>query len=145
VKLDNLFKQARVVAENSHDTQTQVGSLLVHNETGSILSSGFNGFIRKASDDTLPTTRPEKYPYILHSELNLMINCALNGVSTSNCFVVCTLSPCIHCCRILWQAGVHTIYFEDKYKDFGKQLCMKDLQLNLQRVGKYYKLDLEAR
>jgi dCMP deaminase len=145
VKLDNLFKQARVVAENSHDSQTQVGSLLVNEETGAVIASGYNGFIRGACDDNLPTTRPDKHSYVLHSELNLIINCSLHGIQTKGCFVVCTLSPCIHCCRILWQAGIRTIYFQDKYRDFDHQISMKDLQINLQKVGKYYRIDLEAK
>ena len=145
MKLDNLFKQARVVAENSHDTETQVGSLLIHSNTGAILSSGYNGFIRGCNDNALPTTRPDKHFYIIHSEINLLLNSARHGIATEGCFVVCTMSPCKSCLRALWQSGISTIYFQDKYRDFDHQISMKDLQINLQKVGKYYRIDLEAK
>ena len=144
MKLDNLFKQARVVAENSHDSQTKVGALLIHGKTGAVLSSGFNGFIRGTCDDELPATRPDKYQYIIHAEMNMLLNSCRHGIATEGCYVVCTLSPCKTCLRSLFQAGITTIYFETKYRDFEQQIIMKDLLINLTQVGKYYKLELEA-
>lgn len=144
MKLDNYFKQAKVVAENSHDTETQVGALLIHGKTKAVLSSGFNGFIRGTCDDKLPTTRPGKYEYIVHAEANLISNAARHGVATEGGFVVCTMSPCKNCLRLMFQAGVTEVYFETKYRDFEEQISMKDLQINLTQVGKYYKLELEA-
>lgn len=144
MKLDNYFKQARVVAENSHDAETQVGALLIHGKTGAVISSGFNGFIRSTNDNVLPTTRPGKYEYVVHAEQNMLYNSCRHGIVTEGCYVVCTMSPCKACIRGLWQSGISTVYFETKYRDFEDQISMKDLQINLTQVGKYYKLELEA-
>ena len=137
------MQTASSFAQNSHDAETKVGSILVHKESGSILGGAYNGFVRGAQDSKLPNTRPEKHKFIVHSEVNLICNSTRNGVNTSGCFVVCTLSPCINCARILFQAGIDTIYFKDTYHDFHQNLAMPDLKITLTTVGKYSKMTIE--
>ena len=146
MKLVNLFKQARVVAENSHDKQTQVGALLLNPRTGAVLSSGYNGFIRGAKDDELPNTGPEKYPYMVHAEQNLLLNCARHGVATEGCWVICTLSPCSVCMRMLYQAGITRVFFDDTYRDFDTQKKMKDLNVyQSQDVTGFQRIDISTK
>lgn len=141
-KLANLFKQAYVVAENSHDSETQVGALLVHSLTGAVLSSGYNGFIRGADDANLPTTRPDKYPYMIHAEQNLLLNACRHGISTQDCIMVVTLSPCSQCMRMAYQAGIKTIYFCETYRDFNKQCEMKDLDISINGAYVFWVIEL---
>lgn len=143
-KLQNYMRQAKVVSENSPDAQRKVGALLIRVDGGEVIAQGYNGFVRKTSAD-LPTTRPEKYKYMIHAEENIILNCARNGIRTEGCFVVCTLSPCSNCMRRMFNAGISIIYFRDKYKDFESQLEMKDLEINLTEVGDYYKIELEVK
>jgi len=143
-KLDNWFKKARVVAENSPDEETQVGCLIIDPETGIEVSSGFNGFIRKGPD-TLPKKRPDKHTYIIHSETNALLNACYIGAKTRNCVAIVTLSPCITCMRNLYQAGVKTIYFHDEYKDFNNQLNMLDLVIDVEEVGIFKKITLSPK
>lgn len=126
-KISNYMEIAEVVAKRSHDTERQVGAVLIKKQTGAIIATGYNGFIRNTNDGILPTTKPDKYPYIIHAEVNLISNCAKHGISTDECFIVQTLSPCIHCMRVLWQCGVRTIYFKEKYRDFLLSLKMDDI------------------
>lgn len=144
-KIENYHKQALVVAEMSPDAETKVGSLLINSDTGAVLGSGFNGFIRKAPDNTLPKTRPDKYVYIIHAETNLIYNCARHGISTSGCFIYCTLSPCINCCRAIFQSGITKVVFKDKYRDFDKQAEMLDLKYTLTSIGEFTIMELEPR
>ena len=129
-KIKNYMNIAETVAERSHDAETQVGSVLVKELNHTIVSTGFNGFIAGAPDDILPNTRPEKYEYIQHSELNLISNCAKNGISTDNCYVVCTLSPCVKCTRLLVNSGIRKVIAKDLYKDFEDVLRMDDLKVD---------------
>jgi dCMP deaminase len=139
------MRQAEIIAENSPDAQRKVGSVLVKKDGGEVIAQGYNGFVRNARDEVLPNTRPDKYEYIIHSEQNLLFNCCRNGISTKDCFLVCTLSPCITCLRSLYQSGVKEIYFKDKYKDFDKQLNMLDLEINLTKEGDYFKILLNTK
>lgn len=144
-KIRNYEKQARAIAEMSPDAETQVGALLINSKTGAVLSSGFNGFVRKAPDAKLPKTRPDKYPYMVHAETNLIYNCARHGVSTDECFVFSTLSPCINCCRAIYQCGITTVIFRDKYRDFDKQAEMLDLTWTIGYLEEYAVMELKPR
>ena len=77
-----------------------------------------------------------------HAESNAVCQCAKHNGGMNNCIAIVTLSPCINCCRLLWACGIRVIYFDKEYRDFSKQLNMKDLKLKLTKVGKYTKIDL---
>jgi len=137
-KLQTYMRMAEIAASRSHDAETQVGSVLVKKESGAVIATGCNGFIRKAPDDNLPTTRPEKYLYIVHSEMNLMANCCHHGISMRNTFVVCTLSPCASCMRNLWNAGVREVFCKEKYRDFEDILKMRDIKVTQRKTPEGY-------
>jgi len=133
-KLESYYKQALAIADQSPDEQTKVAALLIKNKTGAVVSSGYNGFIRGGSDDVLPKTRPDKYKYIIHAEANLICNCAIHGISSDECFVFCTLSPCVNCSRLLYQSNIKQIYFKEMYRDFEKNKNMKDIDINIESI-----------
>lgn len=131
---------AEVAATRSHDAETRVGSVLVKADTGAVIATGCNGFVRGADDALLPNIRPEKYDYIVHSEMNLIANCARNGISTSGCFVVCTLTPCKVCMRMLWQCGINRVVAKDRYRDFDDIMAMEDLAVDVRNEDGYIDL-----
>ena len=120
---------AEVAAKRSHDAETKVGAVLINNESGAVINTGCNGFVRGADDSTLPNTRPDKYPYIMHAEQNLIANCARHGISMNNCMLVCTLSPCVTCMRLMFQCGITKIVVKNLYKDFEELQKMKDIEV----------------
>jgi len=144
-KLNNYNDQARVISNQSPDEQTKVAALLIHGKTGAVLSSGYNGFVRGGPDHILPKTRPEKYDYVIHAETNLLFNCARHGISTDECFVYCTLSPCVNCLRALYQSGISVVYFKDAYRDFDKNIKMLDLHLMIEEIGNFYGVHIKPR
>jgi dCMP deaminase len=128
-KVQNYMAMAEVIAQRSHDAETKVGSILIKSSNDTLVSTGFNGFISGAPDDELPNTRPDKYEYVMHSELNLISNCAKNGISTDGCYVVCTMSPCKQCTRLLFNAGIRRVIAKRLYKDFAEVQHMRDLRV----------------
>lgn len=141
-KLHSYDRRAQAVASDSHDSETKVGALLINKESGAVISDGYNGFVRGAPDAKLPSTRPEKYNFFQHSELNMLCNAVRHGVSTKNCIVYVTLSPCTKCLRMLWQAGIDEIYFKDVYKDFETSVNMGDLIVETGKIGEYTKISI---
>ena len=121
---------AEVVAQRSHDAETRVGALLINSESGAILSTGYNGFIKGAPDLLLPNTRPDKYKVILHAEMNLLTNCARHGISTKDCFLISTLSPCILCMRLMINSGITRVIAKTLYRDFDDILMMIDAKVS---------------
>jgi dCMP deaminase len=127
------MKMAAVVAERSHDAETKVGAVLVNNKSGAIVATGFNGFVRGANDNHLPCTRPLKYEFILHAEQNLIANCARHGISMEDCTLICTLSPCKLCMRLMINCGITKVVARELYKDFQEILDMPDVKTGITR------------
>lgn len=132
-KMENWMDQAVAVSARSHDAETKVGAVLVKNDSGAVIAQGYNGFVRGADDSKLPNTRPDKYPYMVHAEQNLIANCARHGVSMDNTTLIITLSPCTVCMRLMWQAGVTKVVCKTLYGDIGKILDMDDLNLKISK------------
>lgn len=142
-KILSYIRRAEVVAENSPDAETKVGAVLISQRTGSVISEGFNGFVRGTNDLALPKTRPEKYKFIIHAEVNLALNAARNGVMTDECFVVQTHSPCVQCARVLFQCGVTTVYYKEYYRGTDEVKQLGDLQLKYTAHDKYTRIEIE--
>lgn len=142
-KILSYMRRAEVVAENSPDEETKVGSVLISSRTGSVISEGYNGFVRGTDDSRIPKTRPGKYEFVIHAETNLICNAARNGVSTDECFIVQTHSPCVHCARILYQAGIKTVFFRTYYPGTDEIKRLGDLELHYTTYDGYTKIEIE--
>lgn len=97
---------AKLASCRSHDIHTKHGCVIT-DFNNRILGVGYNGFPRSLPDSELPTTRPEKYAWMVHAERNALANCTQrpeNGIAyvTGQCCNDCTIS--------LWQAGVKEIF-----------------------------------
>ena len=115
---DNMFfSEAVLWSRRSHDSQTQCGCVLVKNKT--VVATGYNGFMRDINDSSFPSTRPDKYPFLIHAEANAIYNCAREGKSTLGCAAYITAPPCTTCLQMLWQCGIKDIYFSDLSKPKG--------------------------
>lgn len=144
------LRRAVVVAENSPDAETKVGSVLISRKTGSVVSEGYNGFVRGGPDHRIPKTRPEKHDFVIHAEENLICNAARNGVTTDDCFIVQTHSPCIRCARLLYQAGITEVYYHVLYKTTKDMEVLKDLSFQIKKIEMtdkdfpvYYRMTIE--
>jgi dCMP deaminase len=137
---------AKCAAENSHDDQTQVGAVLVKKSSGSVVAVSYNGFVRGAPDDKLPKNRPDKYKFMMHAEMNLILNCARHGIAMEDCMVVCTHTPCEQCSRLMWQSGIDTVVASEAYGDPNRDLPDIDIQVGL-TTGKdnYYHLQFSKK
>ncbi len=117
-----------LAAKRSKDPNTQVGACIVSNDN-IILSTGYNGFPCGCSDDEYPWTRtgPEtKYPYVVHAELNAILNS--HGRSLSGAKIYVSLFPCNECAKAIIQSGIkEVIYLCDKYSDSESTLASKKM------------------
>ena len=111
---------AKLAARRSKDPSTQVGACIVSQEN-IIISTGYNGMPKGCSDDLFPWDRegdPEmtKYPYVVHAELNAILNASGRDLRGSRIFVA--LFPCNECAKAIIQCGIkEVVYLSDKYKD----------------------------
>ena len=109
---------ALLAAKRSKDPSTQVGACIV-DSNNVILTTGYNGFPQGCSDDEFPWDREgevTKYPYVVHAELNAILNASGKSLRDSSLYVA--LFPCNECAKAIIQAGVkEVIYLSDKYAD----------------------------
>lgn len=104
---------AFIVSSRSRDKQTKHGTVIVDNNN-IILGTGYNSFIRGANDATLPDSRPNKYPFMIHSELNAILNCRVLPREAGGGKAYVTGKCCNHCLQSLVQAGIKEIYMANR-------------------------------
>ena len=105
---NHFLGQAFVTALRSPDSQTKCGCVIVDKSNKIILGQGYNGFPRGVDDSKLPTTRPEKYPWMIHAEVNAILNCSQRPEGS---IAYITTYPCFNCLLLMWQAGVSEIIY----------------------------------
>ena len=107
---------AMLAARRSKDPSTQVGCCIV-SQDNIIISTGYNGMPKGCSDDEFPWEREglqTKYPYVVHAELNAILNA--NGRDLRGSRIYVALFPCNECAKAIIQSGVKEIfYLSDKY------------------------------
>ena len=117
---------ALLAAMRSKDPNTQVGACIVSPDN-IIISTGYNGMPKGCSDDEFPWDRegPDaKYPYVVHAELNAILNA--NGRDLRGSRVYVALFPCNECAKAIIQSGIReVIYLSDKYTDSLATLASK--------------------
>ena len=117
---------AMLAALRSKDPNTQVGACIV-SQDNIIISTGYNGMPMGCSDDEFPWDRSgeeTKYPYVVHAELNAILNA--NGRDLRGSRIYVALFPCNECAKAIIQSGIKEVYYlSDKYKDTMGNLASK--------------------
>lgn len=110
---------AHLSAKRSKDPSTQVGAVIVSNDHR-VVGIGYNGFPNGCSDDEFPWDREgefaqTKYPFVVHAELNAILN---SNSDLRGCSIYVSLFPCNECAKAIIQSGISRIVYEsDKYAD----------------------------
>jgi len=109
-QLDELFLDlAERVAQLSKDPKRGVGSLVVATDNAK-LSFGYNGFARGVQDLPERWKKGEKDKFVLHAELNALLNCPFD---THGCTLYVTYQPCTHCLSAAVNAGIARIVYRE--------------------------------
>ena len=106
-KLAKYMEIVDAIAKLSKDQSTQVGALIL-GPSFEVRSVGYNGAPRgcSADEDERGVTRPEKYFWFSHAELNAITNAARVGTPLGGCTLIVTHPPCMDCARAIVQAGI---------------------------------------
>lgn len=119
---DFFFNIALVARLRSHDLHTKHGAVIIDKEHNRV-SLGYNGFVKHFPDDVLPKTRPEKYDYIVHAELNAILNAKRD---LTGCTIYITGFPCLTCLNAILQSGITKLNIMDI-----KSHCLPDSYMGL--------------
>jgi dCMP deaminase len=107
------MKIAREISTWSKDPNSRVGAVIVNDERR-ILSTGYNGFPRGIADtEERLNDRQQKYPRIVHGEMNALMNALYNGVSVrDSTLYVWRLPICADCTKSVIQSGIKRVVID---------------------------------
>ena len=132
---------AEITATRSKDPNTKVGACIANNKK--VLSLGWNGAPRSIDDSLVPyhcndKTKPlkeQKYPYVVHAEMNAILNFGGSISDLENSSLYVNVFPCTDCAKNLIQVGIKEVYYKRDYSDSEMARLLFDL------AGvKYYKI-----
>jgi dCMP deaminase len=85
-----------------------------------------NGYsVLKYIDKTNPKT--------LHAETNALMSALRRGISTQNCDIYITLSPCLECSKLIIQSGIKNVFYHELYNDEGVDF-LKECGINVSQI-----------
>ena len=93
-----------------------------------VLSYGYNG--TPSGHDNVCEENGVTKDEVLHAEANALMKMARNGTSTADTFLFLTMQPCIHCAKMILQAGVSRVYYHEEYRcNAGIELLKRDIDV----------------
>ncbi len=101
------LQEAYEVSQRSPDAQTQVGAVIISSANRPI-SQGYNGWMGGIDDSLMPNIRPMKHTWVIHAELNALLNCEHRP---SGATLYCTHQPCLNCFFACVQAGISEVVY----------------------------------
>ena len=115
LKFDKAYLRiAREWGKLSHCNRKQVGAVIVKDRM--IISDGYNGTPTGFEN---PCEDEEGYTkwYVLHAEANAILKVAASSQSCKEATLYITLSPCKECSKLIYQAGIQRVVYQNRYRD----------------------------
>ena len=112
---------AERISQMSYAKRLQVGSVIVKENT--ILSYGWNGMptswentCEYTVEDAMGYDTGKTKPEVLHAESNAIAKVSRSTESSEGATLFCTHAPCIDCAKLIYQAGIETVYYKETYR-----------------------------
>ncbi|MCX8044979.1 MAG: cytidine/deoxycytidylate deaminase family protein [Desulfobacterota bacterium] len=134
---------AHLVARRSTCMRRKVGAVLVKDKR--ILATGYNGAptglahckdvgcLRTQYD--IPSGQRHELCRGLHAEQNAIIQAAYHGISIREATLFCTTFPCNICLKMLINAGIAEIVFEEGYPDDLSRALLQETRIIMTPVS----------
>jgi len=132
---------ARLVSRRSTCTRRHVGAILVKDKR--ILATGYNGAptgLAHCADigclrqkHGVPSGQRHELCRGLHAEQNAIIQAAYHGISIVGATLFCTTMPCSICLKMLINAGIRQIVFQEGYPDELSQGLLTEADIEIIR------------
>ena len=115
LKYDKAYlKMALEWGKLSHCRSKQVGALIVKDRM--IISDGFNGTPKGFENVCEDEDNYTKW-YVLHAEANAITKVSASTQSSEGSTLYVTLSPCTDCSKLIHQAKIKRVVYNEQYKD----------------------------
>lgn len=98
----------------SYCKRKQVGAIIVKDRM--IISDGYNGTPTGFENNCEDEEGLTKW-YVLHAEANAILKVASSTQSCRGATLYITYSPCRECSKLIHQAGIKRLVYQNNYKD----------------------------
>jgi dCMP deaminase len=132
----------KLVASRSTCLRRKVGAILVKDKR--ILATGYNGApsgLRHCAEvgclregSSIPSGERHELCRGLHAEQNVIIQAAYYGISINGSTLYCTNKPCVICTKMIINAGIKKIYYQEGYQDPLSDEMLSEAGLQLERL-----------
>ena len=120
IQYDKVYmRMAKTLSELSYAERNKVGCIIV-SPKGQIISQGYNGTptgydncCEYTDENGNLITKKE----VLHAESNAISKCAKWLSSTEDATLYVTLSPCFECAKVIIQAGIKRVCYNELYRN----------------------------
>ena len=137
--IDAFMDTAERFAQLSSATRLKVGSVVVKDNR--IISIGYNGMpsgwtneceeqVQGEDDSVYLVTKQE----VIHAEANAIIKLARDGDSGLGASLFCTHAPCIQCAKMIYGAGISSVYYRNSYRDETGINFLNKCNINVEKV-----------
>ncbi len=133
---------AKLVSTRSTCLRRKVGAILVKDKR--ILCTGYNGApagLKHCLEigclrERLGIKSGQRHELCraLHAEQNVLIQAAYHGIQVSGSVLYCTNLPCVICTKMLINAGIKKIYYEEGYPDDLSKDMLNEAKIELIRL-----------
>jgi len=144
---DYFMEITRLVAKRSTCLRRHVGAVIVRDRR--ILATGYNGAPRGMKHCSelgclrekmgVPSGRMQELCRGLHAEQNAIIQAALFGVSIENSHIYTVTQPCVVCAKMIINAGIKRIVFDEPYPDQLAEDMIKEAGIELVNIKEIVK------
>jgi len=133
-----------LVAKRSTCLRRQVGAILVKDKK--ILATGYNGAPSRLEHcldigclrekQSIPSGERHELCRGLHAEQNAIIQAAYHGVEIRSATLYCTNHPCVICSKMLMNAGIDRIIYEEGYGDDLAAMMLTESGIEVERFDR---------
>lgn len=157
--VDAYLDMAERFAELSHAKRLKVGAIVVKEHR--VISIGYNGtpagwdntceeveYI--CSDEQIPSPeemktlgftgtdkgwfRTRTKDEVIHAEANAITKLARDGESSKEASMFLTHAPCIHCAKMIYGAGINSVFYRNSYRDETGINFLKKCNVNVEKI-----------
>ncbi len=132
----------KMVALRSTCLRRKVGAILVKDKR--ILATGYNGAPSGLShceevgclreNSSIPSGMRHELCRGLHAEQNVIVQAAYHGIAIKGATLYCTNKPCVICTKMIINAGIRKVYYEESYDDPLADQMMTEADIELVRL-----------
>jgi len=133
-----------LVAKRATCLRREVGAVLVKDKK--ILATGYNGApsrIEHCLDigclrekQGIPSGERHELCRGLHAEQNAIIQAAYHGVEIRGATLYCTNHPCIICSKMVINAGIQRVVYEEGYADALAAQMLKESRIKIEKFNR---------